>query len=275
MIALLVIAAYIVSMTPFAQPAPPLVLLGDSLSRANTYGAIVGTAWGRDVLDLAIPGSTLDAQATAWLDAPPGPTLTIAGYNDMRRRGGDPATVATWEALLEKLARHRTAQGYPVYIGLCLRMTAEGYADYNPESSLGSDEAVAAYNAAIRRVASRVRGVVVVDTSAYDPTTMVGPDTVHPGPAGNAAIAEAFMRARQVWLPALQVDARPDRVVWSGAPAGCVYWIGSGRERVRLGCSRNGNYTPLNGDLYAGDLVEVRYPTPAGVLTGRAIVREE
>jgi hypothetical protein len=73
----------------------------------------------------------------------------------------------------------------------------------------------------------------------------------------------------------LVVTATPELVRWSGAPAGCVYHIDPDGSRARLGCTYAAQYIPLPGDLYEGDLVEVRYPTPTGPRTGRTTVREE
>lgn len=73
----------------------------------------------------------------------------------------------------------------------------------------------------------------------------------------------------------LTVTATRELVTWSGAPAGCVYWLSETGERYRMGCSYAPSFEPVPGELYAGDLVEVRYPTPRGPATGRAIVQEE
>lgn len=73
----------------------------------------------------------------------------------------------------------------------------------------------------------------------------------------------------------IAVVATPDRVTWSGASAGCVYRIDLDGWRERLGCSYTPAFAPLPGELYEGDLVEVRYPTPTGPRTGRATVGEE
>lgn len=73
----------------------------------------------------------------------------------------------------------------------------------------------------------------------------------------------------------IAVIATPEQVTWSGAPAGCVYRIDPDGWRERLGCSYTPAFAPLPGELYEGDLVEVRYPTPTGPRVGRATVREE
>lgn len=73
----------------------------------------------------------------------------------------------------------------------------------------------------------------------------------------------------------LAVTATPDLITWSGAPAGCVYWLSAAGGRYRIGCSYTPAFAPPPGSLYPGDLVEVRYPTPTGPRTGRATVREE
>lgn len=84
-----------------------------------------------------------------------------------------------------------------------------------------------------------------------------------------------FTPATPARAAGLTVMATRELVTWSGAPAGCVYWLSTTGERYRLGCSYTAHYTPLPGELYEGDLVEVRYPTPSGPRTGRAIVSEE
>lgn len=172
-----------------------VVALGDSLTRdPQSYAYVLAQRFEWQLHQGAINGATLDEQALAWLSAPTGPTLTIVGYNDMRRHGGAPTTIAAWEGLLMGLCWHRT-RGSPVYLGLCLRMTEAGYTHYNAASSHGSDAVVTTYHAATRRVAGAVPGVIVVDTSAYDPYRHCGPDTVHPTAEGQAVIAGAFARA--------------------------------------------------------------------------------
>lgn len=177
-------------------PATAVLAVGDSLTRDSTsYAHLLAEQFSWSLDQQAINGSTLAGQALTWLGAPPGPTLTLAGYNDMRRLGGHPNTVAAWEGLLRGLCHHRTSRGHPVYLGLCLRMTEEGYTQYNPESSYGSDQVVAAYHAATRRVAAAVPGVVVVDTTSYDPYEFTGPDTVHPTAEGQRYLAGLFQGA--------------------------------------------------------------------------------
>lgn len=191
-----------------AQSAPAIVGVGDSLTEdPGSYAHLLATELGRSLAEWADHGTILAEQALSWLAAPAGPTVTIAGYNDMRHLGGNPAVIAAWEGLLLGLCYARVRQGYPVYVGLCLRMTQTGYDNYPvPDNNHGSDAVVNLYHAATYRVAARLPGVVIIDTSAYDPYTMAGPDQVHPTTEGHTIIAAAFRAAWRelTWMPEVQ-----------------------------------------------------------------------
>jgi hypothetical protein len=67
------------------------------------------------------------------------------------------------------------------------------YSHYPPHDH-GSDEAVAAYNAALRRV-SEARGGILATVRGWTPGTMLHEDTVHPNDIGHACIASAVLSA--------------------------------------------------------------------------------
>lgn len=189
---------------PVAEGDPlPLVAQGDSLTRGSTpaypvvsYAAILAQRLGRPLWQQAFNGSTLATQAPAWLESPPGMTVSLCGYNDMRL-GTD---LALYELALSGAALTARQRG-PVFLGGCLRMTAQGYAGYGPYTH-GSDAAVAAYNQVIAQVAARA-GAIYVDMSAYDPYTLGAGDEVHPSAEGQTWIADRFMAALgRVYLPA-------------------------------------------------------------------------
>lgn len=191
---------------PTLGEAGVLVAQGDSLTHGSSpaypvvsYARLLAARYGLALVDQAFNGSVIATQAPAWLDSPPGLTVSLCGYNDMRI--GTPLdlyelalTGAAW------LARQRG----PVMLGGCLRMTAAGYAGYGSYTR-GSDAAVAACNVVIARVASRV-GAAWVPVDDYDPATMGSGDDVHPSAAGQALIADLFAaRWGRSWLPALSV----------------------------------------------------------------------
>lgn len=188
---------------PRAAAPLPVVAQGDSLtSEATGYASQVAAWLGRPLVRLAINGSTLREQAPAWLDAPAGLTLSLCGYNDMRRNGASPTTLAAYELALTGAATLARRRG-PVALGGCLRMPPAGYALHPGMSDRGSDAAAAAYSAVVARVCARV-GALYVDVSGYD-VALTGPDLTHPTPAGQAWLAAQFRDALgRVWLPATQ-----------------------------------------------------------------------
>jgi hypothetical protein len=88
-----------------------------------------------------------------------------------------------------------------LYVGNCLRMTTAGYAAGGSGSYIaGSDAAVIQFNAIILAAVQLLQGdgltVTLVDAmSAYNPTTDVAVDNIHPADAGHAKIANAFLLA--------------------------------------------------------------------------------
>ena len=189
---------------PADGPAGVLIAQGDSLTHGSTpaypvvgYARLLAARYEFALVDQAFNGSVIATQAPAWLQSPPGLTVTLCGYNDMRI-GTD---LALYELALTGAAWLARQRG-PVILGGCLRMTAAGYTGYGIYTR-GSDAAVAAYNAVIARVASRV-GAAWVPVDDYDPYTMGVGDEVHPSAAGQAVIADLFAaRWSQAYLPAL------------------------------------------------------------------------
>lgn len=170
---------------PFSEPAPALVALGDSLAaRPGSYAERLAERRGLVLENRALGGTTLAEQAEAWLRAPLGPTVVIAGYNDMRLVGAGARSLASFRALLLALCMWRTREGHPLYLGTCLRMPRYDYQ--------GSAAGAAAYAEQARGVAAAVPGVTLIDTHAGYAPTLMGADGVHPSPAGTERLADLF-----------------------------------------------------------------------------------
>jgi hypothetical protein len=132
--------------------------------------------------------------------------LWLVGYNAMRA-GTDVDNFAT-TLLIGGLAL-LTERHSRVYLGLCLRMTPEGYLLYGPQWNHGSDSAVLMLNQRIRQIATQYPDVVLVEMDRYDPTADVSEDLVHPSDLGHLQIARDFLDkiVRVLQLPVIYVRA--------------------------------------------------------------------
>ena len=190
-----------------SAPSPSrLVAFGDSitsgLGAAQPYAPTLAGWLARALDNQAVAGSHIAEQrqviegtalgADDWV-------VWLCGYNNMRAGTALAAFRADLDAALASLCG-RSAW---VWVGNCLRMTAEGYQEAH--GPYGSDARVAAVNAEIAG-ACLAAGARYVDASAaYDPRN-VQADLVHPDDAGHREIAGAFARAMRVrqWVSVIQ-----------------------------------------------------------------------
>ena len=131
--------------------------------------------------------------------------IWLVGYNDMRA-GTD---VDDFAMMLQEGLTFLTQRHIRVYLGLCLRMTQEGYLLYGPQWNHGSDNAVLQLNQRIRQVADQYPDVVLVEMDRYEPAIAGSGDLVHPGDLGHLQIALDFMDkiVRLIPLPAIYARA--------------------------------------------------------------------
>ena len=131
--------------------------------------------------------------------------LWLVGYNDMRA-GTD---VDTFAMILEEGLTILAKRHSHVYLGLCLRMTQEGYELYGPQWNHGSESSVLLLNRRIRQVAEQYPEVVLVEMDRYEPNADVSADQVHPSDLGHLHIALDFLETivRVVPLPVIYVRA--------------------------------------------------------------------
>jgi len=125
--------------------------------------------------------------------------IWLVGYNDMRAGTSLDRVQSDLQSAFERF----TARQMIVYVGLCLRMTSEGYAAYGPIWNHGNDAAVEAINEVIRSTVQQYPLVYVIDTAQYDPATGISSDLVHPNDYGHRQIAAAFLSqiALPIYLP--------------------------------------------------------------------------
>ena len=217
MIRLVLILALLVFPTP--DPAPlRLVVMGDSITVGlgasapdRSWAAIVAQQTRRRLVNVAIGGSRVAEQPIPSV-GPGDLVIWLVGYNDARAGTNIQDFAAT-------VTQGRTALP-GVIVASGLRMTSAGYAAYGPIWNHGSEQATAAYAAAIHPD---------IDLSGVEPTPTV--DLVHPNDAQHAAIAQTILAG----LTPLAASWVNDRLIVTSAP-GCLYLVGNGRLSQWIGC---------------------------------------
>lgn len=98
-----------------------------------------------------------------------------------------------------------TSNGPEVWVGNCLRMPSAGYALSG--YAAGDDSVVGVYNSKIREIVRELSGdglnITLADAGgAYDLSTDVYSDNIHPNDTGHAHIADAFLKAMKTTVAA-------------------------------------------------------------------------
>jgi len=189
-------------------PQPRLICFGDSITvggysstPALAYVALVAAAMGYTLDNRAIGATRIAEQLTLEIlpasVQPPNVALFLTGYNDMRHA----TPLADYRASLAQAVAWLTQDGATLFLGDCLRDTAEGYALFPPFDQ-GSDVGVDAFNQIIHAQLG-VRHVFA--SAAFDPANTIA-DHIHPNDAGHAQIARAFLAAMRphVYLPLIR-----------------------------------------------------------------------
>ena len=120
--------------------------------------------------------------------------LILAGLNDARLHGTDPAALDAYTSSLEIVVTACEAGAPDAVVLLVEQPPLLDYRGYPPHDK-GSLPAVDAYNRRMALVAEGHRRAVLVHVDGWHPTTMLDEDTVHPNDLGHATIAAAAVRA--------------------------------------------------------------------------------
>ena len=120
--------------------------------------------------------------------------LILAGLNDARFHGTDPAALDAYSSALEFVVNACEAAAPDAVVLLVEQPPLLDY-DRFPPHDQGSGSAVDAYNRRMADVADRHRQAVLVHVDGWDATTMLDEDTVHPNDLGHATIAAAAAHA--------------------------------------------------------------------------------
>lgn len=120
--------------------------------------------------------------------------LLLAGLNDARLHGMDPAALDAYGSALESIVTACEAAVSDAVVLLVEQPPLLDYRRYPPHDQ-GSVSAVDAYNLRMVDVAGRHRQAVLVHVDGWDAATMLDEDTVHPNDLGHAIIADAAARA--------------------------------------------------------------------------------
>jgi lysophospholipase L1-like esterase len=186
------------------QSHPRLVLYGHSwvAGEAATrperrFSEVTAASLGMTPVNLGVGGSsTIDTASHVSRHSTPRADayLLLAGLNDARLNGCDPAALDAYSTALETIVTACEAVSPNAVVLLVAQPPLLDYSGYPPHNR-GSDSALAAYNQRLRVVADRHPQAVMVHVDRWEPTTMLDDDAVHPNDAGHAVLAAAAIRA--------------------------------------------------------------------------------
>jgi len=119
--------------------------------------------------------------------------LILAGLNDARLHGLDPASLDAYSTALDAVVSACEAAAPEAAVMLIQQPPLLHYNRFSPHDQ-GSGSAVDAYNRRMAGVAVRHRQAILVHVDGWVAATMLDDDTVHPNDLGHATIAAAVAR---------------------------------------------------------------------------------
>jgi lysophospholipase L1-like esterase len=145
---------------------------------------------------LGVGGTCSTQTAELVVRAPPPASavyVVMTGLNDARRHGPSTRALNSYTAALHTIFR-ALAAAEPGALITCLEQPhLVDYSQHAPHDH-GSDAEVDAYNQRMREVAGEHPRVLIAVATAWDPSTMLAADTVHPNDAGHQELARAVVR---------------------------------------------------------------------------------
>jgi lysophospholipase L1-like esterase len=131
--------------------------------------------------------------------------LLVVGLNDARRHGTDPAALEAYARALNAIVDRCLAASAQAPVLAVEQPPLVAY-DRHPPHDRGSASALTAYNRALRRAAARKPRTFVVRVRAWDASSMLADETVHPNDLGHETIG---MAVADVYISASMGTTRP------------------------------------------------------------------